>query len=343
MKPGKPIQRIYLIFGLLFFSSCSLPISQNVLTPLPTGEESMVIPPIATETRPVDQATQPPASTPSLHVLTPIPTTTLSAQYPTQTVSPTPLPAQGTPPSSGRNTYAVAFIGEGDVLSVHNAPGSAAPVISTIDPGTNTISLTGQETLVDDQRWVEVRLGFQTLGWVDDYYLTEYVDPNSFCLDKRVDVLVGKMIEAISSQDGKLLVSIISPKHGLFVTEIRGGAVINYDAAHAPWVFTSTYEIDWGLHPGSGMPVRGSFSKIVLPDLLDVFDSSYTRKCENIAAGGATYTATWPREYLSINMISFYRPGPAGKELDWRSWLVGIEYSGGNPYLVALYQLTWEP
>jgi hypothetical protein len=38
-----------------------------------------------------------------------------------------------------------------------------------------------------------------------------------------------------------------------------------------------------------------------------------------------------------------YKPGAAGQEQDWRTWLAGIEYSKGKPYLFALLHLFWEP
>ena len=45
-----------------------------------------------------------------------------------------------------------------------------------------------------------------------------------------------------------------------------------------------------------------------------------------------------------MNFYSVYYPGaPANNNLDWRTWLVGMEYVDGKPYLYAMMQFFWEP
>jgi hypothetical protein len=61
-----------------------------------------------------------------------------------------------------------------------------------------------------------------------------------------------------------------------------------------------------------------------------------------VQVGGASYAATWP--YTGINYYSVYFPGTdANSKMDWRTWLVGVDYVGGKPYLYALMQFEWEP
>jgi hypothetical protein len=40
----------------------------------------------------------------------------------------------------------------------------------------------------------------------------------------------------------------------------------------------------------------------------------------------------WPHEFTNINYYTL-QPGSPGVELDWRTWLVGLEHSQGTPYL----------
>ncbi len=79
----------------------------------------------------------------------------------------------------------------------------------------------------------------------------------------------------------------------------RNGRVVNYDAEHAKFLFTSTFVVDWGLAPASGLDTQGSFHDLIVPALADVFSKSYTLSCNQVQVGGTTYTATWP--YPGIN------------------------------------------
>jgi hypothetical protein len=147
----------------------------------------------------------------------------------------------------------------------------------------------------------------------------------------------------VKTTDGELFRSLVSPAHGLDVVYIRAGMVANYTPDEANWAFHSTYEVDWGLGAGSGEPVRGTFQEIILPALQDVFTNT-TFACNEIKLGGATYPVEWPAEYANINFFSLHKPGtdPFGG-LDWRTWLVGVEYVDGQPYLFALLHYNWEP
>ena len=64
--------------------------------------------------------------------------------------------------------------------------------------------------------------------------------------------------------------------------------------------------------------------------------------CDQIQVGGTTYQATWP--YTGINFDSLYYPGTqANGNLDWHTWLLGMHYVNGKPYLYAIMQFQWEP
>jgi hypothetical protein len=166
--------------------------------------------------------------------------------------------------------------------------------------------------------------------------------PAGFCDDPQATNLINRLKSALQTSNGKLLASLVSPLHGMDVRYYRNGHIVNYDQTHAQFLFESTYPVDWGLAPGSGLPTRGSFHEIVLPALLDVFNKNYTLTCNQIQVGGTTYQVSWP--YKGINFYSAYFPGTkANGSLDWRTLAIGMEYVSGKPYLYALMQFQWEP
>ena len=163
-----------------------------------------------------------------------------------------------------------------------------------------------------------------------------------FCLDQRPPQLIGVLREALLSADGALLASVVDPLHGMDVQLLRNGTVVNYDQVHAAHLFESTYEVDWGLAPGSGLPVQGSFHELVAPALLEVLSKEYSLSCNVLRVGGATYTPVWP--FAGTDFYSVYYAGTERYGgLDWRTWAVRTQYVDAKPFLRALTQLRWEP
>ena len=163
-----------------------------------------------------------------------------------------------------------------------------------------------------------------------------------FCGDPAVLQLINSFQTALIQSDGVMLSQLVSPTHGMDVRAFRNGNVINYDPAHAKFVFVSTYQANWGNAPGSGNPVQGSFSNVVLPKLLLVFTQPYSLQCNQLQYGGATYTPSWP--YPGTNFYSAYYAGTsANGNMDWYTWAIGIEFVGNTPYLFALVPFFWEP
>ena len=100
---------------------------------------------------------------------------------------------------------------------------------------------------------------------------------------------------------------------------------------------------DWGPGAGSGESVTGTFSEVITPALQDIFTNLNTT-CNEIKLGGASYPVEWPTEYANINFYSLHNPGTEPfSGLDWRTWLAGVEYVNGQPYLFALLNYQWEP
>jgi hypothetical protein len=166
--------------------------------------------------------------------------------------------------------------------------------------------------------------------------------PPAFCNDPRGRDLITSFTKAITTKDGALLASLVSPAQGMDVVYFRDGKVVNYDIEHAKFVFETTFQADWGLSFGSGEPTLGSFQEIVLPDLQLVFTPQAEIVCNQLKVGGATYIPEWPYPYLD-----YYSVHDAGTDefggLNWQTWGVGMDLVDGKPYIAALVHYVWEP
>lgn len=163
----------------------------------------------------------------------------------------------------------------------------------------------------------------------------------NICTDPQVPALIDSLKNAVLNSDGSLLGSLVSPASGMDVRYFRDGTVVNYRADQAKFLFETTFEVDWGTAPGSGEMKRGSFHDVIVPDLLRLFNQPYTLHCNELKYGGVTYEPAFPYDkgYYSIHF-----PGTQpNSSLDWHTWVAGIEYVDGRPYLYALMQLFWEP
>jgi hypothetical protein len=323
-----------LLLLLTALTACNLPVSRpgaptEALATLPP-----TTPPLPSQPSPATPTAFPP--TPYNPTSMPPPVTTQPPPAATQPPSPT-LPPASTGP------YAVILVAPGDSLNIRQGPGVDSTIIDRLPPNAAGFSSTGRQTPIGDQRWMEIVRAAGGTGWVNAAYLTEYITPANFCADARLTTLLAVFDQALNNKDGQALASLVSPTHGLRLTYLRTGHTAEYSPAEARWLFESTYVMDWGIHPASGMDIKGTFHETVLPDLLDVMNSAYTTACDAPDLGGGNYTYQWPDIYRNINYLALQKPGTPGVELDWRTWLAGIEYVGGKPYLFSLVHLFWEP
>lgn len=268
-----------------------------------------------------------------------------------QAIPPTPVRPTATVSASGSviqpgspsGPYAVVLVQSGDVLNIRSGPGVSHPVAASFAPTAVNVMRTGPSAVVGNSVWVEVQRPGGGTGWVNSYFLTEYVAPDVFCADSRVATLLTNLGAALSSANGASLAALGSPTHGVDVRLWRHEANINFDREHLRWVFSSTYSHSWGAAPGSGFPVSGSFKDVVLPRLLEVFNSSYEKTCNDVGIAAAFSMQPWPFEYSNIGYFQVLKPATPDIDFDWRIWLVGVEYVGGQPYIFTLIHYEWEP
>lgn len=228
------------------------------------------------------------------------------------------------------NTKALLPLLIGFVLLASCAsPATQAPPLATMTP---TLFLSTQTGLP------------QTPGAVTPIpgvTLTSPTSTVSICNDQQSTALIDSFKAAILNSDGPLLSSLVSPSRGMDVAFFRDGTVITYTPQHAKFLFETTFEVDWGAEPGSGAAVRGAFHEVVLPELVETFSQPYTLHCNELKHGGATYELEWPYEG---EFYSVHFPGTAANgNMDWQTWVMGIENATTKPYIYALMRFFWEP
>ncbi len=160
------------------------------------------------------------------------------------------------------------------------------------------------------------------------------------CADAQVTTLIDALKRAMLNQDGALLSSLVSPNN-MEVRWVRYGNIVTYTREQALFLFETTFEANWGDEPGSGAPKQGAFHDVIVPDMLKVLNQPYTLHCNEIRHGGASYDISWPykKDFYSIYFAGTDQYG----YLDWHTWVAGIEYVDGKPYIYALIQYFWEP
>lgn len=160
------------------------------------------------------------------------------------------------------------------------------------------------------------------------------------CTDPQATALIDSLKKSMLTADGALLSSLVSP-NGMEVRYFHNGTAVTYTPYQAQFLFETTYQANWGPHPASGQEKKGSFHDVIVPDLVKIFNTTYTLQCNEIRHGGASYPIAWPyaKDFYSI----YFAGTEVNGYLDWYTWVVGIEYVNGRPYIYALMQFFWEP
>ena len=331
---------------LVGLSGCSIsllgtpaPLATLISIPSPTPLLATLTPAGPTPTVPTPTMNLPTVTPSSPGAPTP---TTGSTPAPTTGSVPSPTPS-GTIPGAPSGPYGVILVAPGDILNVRSGPGAGYPVTGSFASTATNIMRTGLSSTVDSDPWVQVENPGGGSGWVNSTFLTEYVASATFCTDSRVNTLLTSLDNALTTSNGESLASLASPAHGMTVSLWRYGIAHTFKQSDARWVFDSSFEHNWGAAPASGLDTIGAFHVAVLPNLLDVFNASYSQTCNSLGTATQYGSNPWPVEFTNVNFITVYKPGTPGVDLDFRYWLVGVEYVQGQPYIFALIHFAWEP
>ena len=256
----------------------------------------------------------------------------LIAPYKFIHATPTPISLTG--------PYAVVNVAGSDVLNIRASAGVNHPVVGSFAPGTVNIMRTGSTASADNAAWVEVQRPDGGTGWVNSYYLTEYVSHDAFCADSRIPGLIDQLKQAMNQSNGALLGALVSPTHGMNLNYWASSETVNYTSTTVQSVFTDPQVITWGSGGGSGNIDTGTFAQVVQPEMIDVLNSAYQLNCDALTYG-QSYTDV--SRYASTPVRFYSVVKPPTMDLDWKVWLIRIEYVNGQPYIFGAVHYVWEP
>lgn len=227
-----------------------------------------------------------------------------------------------------------------DVLNVRSGPGVANGIVGTIPPNATDVQISGIGQLVSGSTWVPVQRG-SVAGWVNSRFLTGTVSGAAFCGSTAVLQVLDRLETAVANQDDALLAQLIHPERGLRVRLLWYEAETRLDNQNLLSDLTS---YNWGNAAGSGEPILGTPAQVLLPRLQNDFLGAAETACNEILHGGTPGFVVLPDSYAPLNYYSYYRPGTAEfAELNWGSWVVGVEQWQGSYYVTALIHFQWEP
>lgn len=270
---------------------------------------------------------------------TPTPTETLT-ETPTAAPSETPIATFTPTPLSLQGPYAVRLLRSEEVLNIRSAPGADQPIVGSFPANATNVMRTGPQVLVGETPWVEVLRPDGGLGWVEARYLTEYLTTEAFCADTRPQQIISQLTQAMSTSDGDLFASLVSPAYGVDVRLWAYAEPVNFPQTAARQVFTSTQIYNWGAGP-RGEPDMGTFKDIIQPKMLEVLNApNLETYCDSLTK---VFPLARPWPYENVHFYHLYKPGTPGVDLDFRSWLIGFEYIDHQPYLFAMVTIIWEP
>ena len=173
---------------------------------------------------------------------------------------------------------------------------------------------------------------------------TTSTDPSTheaFCADTRIAPLIEQLKGRLDQSNGDMFAALVSPTHGVDVRLWAYQPAVNFNTNTAKTIFTSTDSYSWGSGGGSGgAPDVGTFKDLIQPKLLDVLNApNMETYCDNLTK---VYPLATPWPYPNMRYYNLYKPASAAF-FDFRTWLVGIEYVNGQPYISALVTIIWEP
>ena len=235
--------------------------------------------------------------------------------------------------------YAVVNVSVSDVLNIRSGAGVSQPIIGYFASDATDVMRTGPTASVDGAVWVEVRRNDGLVGWVNSFYLTEYLTHEAFCADTRILPLLEQLKQSMNQSNGNLLGPIVSPVHGVNMHLWAYGPGINFTQAAAAGIYTNSTVYNWGGGP-SGTPDTGTFNNVVKPKYLEALNAPAMETYCDVLTKVYPLSRPWP--YPNIRFYNLYKPA-SDQVLDFRTLLVGIEYVNGQPYIYGMVTIIWEP
>jgi hypothetical protein len=236
---------------------------------------------------------------------------------------------------------AVVLVKAGDTLNVRDGPGADAQILARIPPDADDVVATSRRQSNGRTLWLEVRHQGKT-GWASADFLTRYIEAAALAKDEEVSALINGVGRALKERKG--LEQWTSPR-GLHLAVNWWNPVMRFENDAVKEIFDDTASRSWGSRDGSGQPIEGSFSSVVLPPLDDVFgDEDVNVAYGEILTANTTGQVKLPAELAGFPVVSLHDPGDDLdlEGMDWRTWALGLDFTDEGPKLVFLVQYHWE-
>jgi hypothetical protein len=268
-----------------------------------------------------------------------------SVPIPTPQLSPTEPPVEQELPVithvpesiSGEAAYAIVWIQHGEVLRIRQPAGISGSVVDTLAHDLRGVHLTGEATRLGSSTWVEILRPLGGTGWINSWNVTEYITEDQFCSDIQVAGLIENFVQALESHDGERLANLVSPKRGLVIRHDWWNPEVVFNQASIHTIFDSIEVYKWGLERDNDRTIEGTFDQIIPEQLLETFNSAPEIVCNSLKTGTTGREVEWPEEYSNLRFYAFHQPATEpGNQLNWRTWVVAVEYVEGVPYLALL-------
>jgi uncharacterized protein YraI len=268
---------------------------------------------------------------------TPIPTATSVPVAVVATPTPTIIPIV----VNGNAEYQVVFVSPNDTLNMRAGAGVDNAVVGEMRVGNAGIFLnqSANRTNIAGSDWVQITQN-GTTGWVNSRYLTEAIAGTTFCNDPASRQLLDTFVAEMSNPT--TLSQSINADRGLRVHLSWWNPEVWITNAELTNAFTSPATADWGVADGTGDPLVGTFNQMVLPKIERDLTTATQIGCNEILHGGTAGYVKLPDEYAGINYYSLHRPPTAGNELDWGTWVIGIEKWDGAYFVSFMVHYQWE-
>jgi hypothetical protein len=326
------MRRLRLILGL---SALSL-----LAACQPVTDQGLTLPTPITAGPTVETTTLTPTSAPT-GIPSPQPVTPLPAA-PTLSPSPQPPTPSPQPSTPAAQSLSVAYVELGDTLNVRSGPGVDYDVVAELPPDATGLSSDDSlESLITGSTWIWVE-GDGVAGWVNSRYLTTAVNEADFCDDPVVETILADLETAIATRDGALLAGLVHPERGLRLRHAWWNNEVFVPGDETAGLFDSDTVYDWGEAGGSGLPLTGPFSEMLLPLLDQDMLPATERACNEILHGPTAGMVILPEAYQPVPFVSLLRPAPGDVAFDWGSWAVGVERWDGATYLSFLVHYAYE-
>ncbi len=248
----------------------------------------------------------------------------------------------GPPPLSPDVDYAVVLVPGGEYLPVREQAGSSGNEVAHLASDQRSVRVTGKTSQLGSSRWVEIQLPGGGHGWVPALNLTESHPAGEACSDPRVIDAIQRLLTAGEANDAALLRGAVSPWHGLAIRLDARGGELQFAPDALELLFQTSQPVDWLIRAESGIATSGVFQQDILHPLSDAVGRD-SPACSIIPAGRTAVEPLWPDEYANFNFLAFHTAAdPTGSEFGWHTWVIGVEYAGGEPYVGVIIRYQGE-